>query len=202
MAFGSKILLVFPLFLRISFFQGYHFFTLQALSKHMYYAQKFGIDMSKMSVPKSTAPGNKTVESMFAGIASHSHNSQQAPLYLLQPDNVFPSLNDGGEGITPPLTAYEYAHSLFTDQIYDWMLGQILASSSRNAFESMVYGIPYQSSQYQVPSHDLENMGVTVMRNANDSYLLFKYGPHGGWHGHYDKGTIVLFKVGVCAHFF
>jgi hypothetical protein len=46
----------------------------------------------------------------------------------------------------------------------------------------------------------LPETGLAVMRDswAEDSrYLLFDYGPHGAWHGHYDKMNIIMYADGV-----
>ena len=112
----------------------------------------------------------------------------------MTPDYIFPAINDGSDS-SPSLSIYEFAHNLYSDQLYDWILGVILSSSYRNAFESLLYGKDYNSASYVVPSSDLPNVGYSVMRNSNTSYLLLKYGPHGDYHGHYDKGEIILYKV-------
>ncbi len=46
----------------------------------------------------------------------------------------------------------------------------------------------------------LPDTGFAVMRDgwdADSKYLLFDYGPHGAWHGHYDKMSFVLYADGV-----
>ncbi len=46
----------------------------------------------------------------------------------------------------------------------------------------------------------LPDTGIAIMRDSWDEdskYLLFDYGPHGAWHGHWDKMNIIMYADGV-----
>ena len=112
------------------------------------------------------------------------------------PTFVLPELNDGVEAPQPQLTAYEYANSRWNNTLYDWTLEQIMSFTPRSSMETIVFGTDYNTtSSFKLTSYDLPDMGCSVIRSSSTSYLMMKYGPHGGWHGHYDKGAIVLYKV-------
>ena len=91
--------------------------------------------------------------------------------------------------MAPPLGVYEFGHYLFPNvTIYDWVISKI---PSRVSLETLIFGQNYSAQSFHIEAHDLPNMGVSLL----GSYLLTKYGPHGGPHGHYDKGTIIIYKV-------
>lgn len=39
----------------------------------------------------------------------------------------------------------------------------------------------------------LEASGIGILRTDAEDYLLMKFGPHGGGHGHYDKLSIIFY---------
>ena len=70
---------------------------------------------------------------------------------------------------------------------------EILKKGGRNGFESLIFGSEANAGKFLPGSVDLTNMGVSTLRQ-DDFYLIMDYGPHGGFHGHYDKGAITLYK--------
>lgn len=158
---------------------GYHFFALEALATLMEVAPNFGYDLA----------GAPKLKAMF-----------DAPLALSLPSGELPALNDSTLGKTlsyPDL--YELAYSWYGDPLFSQHLQNIYRNKDRNSLRSLLYGKPElvkQTTLSPIPSVNFTSSGVAVLRR-NNAYLLLKYGPHGGGHGHFDKLNFILAEGSV-----
>jgi hypothetical protein len=113
------------------------------------------------------------------------------------PSFTFPSLDDGNMKEVQTANIYELANSIFKDPLYDFTLSQYFEKNPRDSFGSLVDGVDYEKAEYTFTSVNKANMGVSVIRHTENFYLLLKYGPHSNSHSHFDKGSIVLYKVKI-----
>ncbi len=153
---------------------GYHFFALEALVTLMEVAPNFGYDLARE--PK--------LKAMF-----------DAPLALALPSGELPALNDStlGTKLSSP-DLYELAYTWYGDPLFAQHLQNIYQNKDRNSLRSLLYGKPElvkQTTLSPIPSVNFTSSGVAILRRDN-TYLLLKYGPHGGGHGHFDKLNFVL----------
>lgn len=111
---------------------------------------------------------------------------------VLLPDGTHPMLNDGGRkqeiGVFPELFEYAYAQ----DGSDEWarVLRFFYRRSERGGTETVLHGaesIPAGDELVLRDYHDESGSGLTILRGAEDEYLLFKHGPFGGEHDHYDR---------------
>ncbi|MFB3883592.1 MAG: heparinase II/III family protein [Thermodesulfobacteriota bacterium] len=152
----------------------YHFFALEALCTLAEVASNFGYDLR----------GDPKLKAMF-----------EAPLALALPSGELPALNDSTLGRTlsyPDL--YELAYCWYGDSLFAQHLQNIYQNKDRNGLRSLLYGKPELEKPTipsPIPSANLTSSGVAILRREN-TYVLLKYGPHGGGHGHFDKLHFIL----------
>lgn len=160
---------------------GYHFYTLNAFTNLL------------MSLIAADYPIGDLgpIKAMFA-----------APLGLLDPDLELPRINDSAAGSivsSATLGLYEFGYALFDEPKFLNLLNlayQFLGKP-RDSLEALLYGP--DDTRSSRPVTDLGNRGnllyeasgLAVLRTGHN-YLLFKYGPHSGSHGHADKLTFSL----------
>jgi hypothetical protein len=157
---------------------GYHLFALDALMKTAEMATRAGVDLWS----------DKRLRSMFEG-----------PLGFAMPDGSLPPFNDtGATSLQGSARYYEAAYARYQDPKLTSFLGG--ATRGRDALffgaETLPSGAPPDLGSLIFP-----DAGFAVLRagtGKDTSYLALKFGPHGGWHGHYDKlGNVFYARGGV-----
>eukprot|EP01105_Mastigella_eilhardi_P015452 TRINITY_DN3535_c0_g1_i1.p2 TRINITY_DN3535_c0_g1~~TRINITY_DN3535_c0_g1_i1.p2 ORF type:complete len:672 (+),score=161.35 TRINITY_DN3535_c0_g1_i1:2043-4058(+) len=95
---------------------------------------------------------------------------------------------------------YEIGYARFPSAKDDmtWAINKILAAGgSRINKEAFLQGGSVSGAAGNtLGSTYLSAAGLAVLRTNADDYLLAKFGPHGGGHGHYDKLSISFFSHG------
>jgi hypothetical protein len=105
-------------------------------------------------------------------------------------------LANNDAGVTPPHRFYEMAYRKFRKDEIAWVLNR----SERDSWEALVYGVPELPviDDPRTTSAYSPNVGLVALRSQKkdqtadeqiQTYL--KYGTHGGWHGHFDRASLV-----------
>ncbi|CDF79573.1 chondroitin AC/alginate lyase family protein (PL 8) [Formosa agariphila KMM 3901] len=113
--------------------------------------------------------------------------------------NLIPN-NDGT--VSKPHEFYELAYRHFKNDDLAW----VISKSKRDSWESLLYGVaelpevkdPRSESEY------VSNVGLVALRSQPKNKIpeeqiqaYYKFGTHGGWHGHLDRtGMIALNRYG------
>ena len=149
-----------------------------------------------------------------------------APIHCTYPDGSLPATNDcwyftslTGEcchGVPPAAAFYEVGYAWYGDPLFAQVLHRAYGCGPRDSLDALLFGeetIPSAEIE-SLPSTHLVSSGYAILRSStlaapkldslaapcNDSedqrYLLLKYGPHGGDHGHPDKLNLVLYTHG------
>ena len=148
----------------------YHFYALSALLRTAEAAYRSGINLYKE--PK--------LKKML-----------EIPLRCLMPNGRLPALNDSEE-MAPPLSLYEVASARYGDRFFQ----NVIAGSQRGGLDAFLIGIPKPLKQKTVlTSMILLDSGIAILRKR-DQYIALDFGPHGGYHGHYDKLALNFFTAG------
>jgi len=156
---------------------GYHFFTLEALMPLTEAAYHCGIDLYK---------GDDKLKGLFT-----------APLMLAMPDGRLPAFNDSRTTSAKGNAAYEIGLARYRDPLLAWPLRR----DGRQSLPALVCGVdalPDLPRLEQI-SRKFDEAGYAILRSGSDqstTWICLKYGPHGGWHGHPDKNTFVLYSNG------
>lgn len=155
---------------------GYHFYTLSALWSLTEAAHNCGINLY----------GEK-LKSMF-----------DAPLKFAAPDLTLPAFNDSSTvDLKTSASIYELAYTRFRDPSYLTPISQ----------GERVSDFAFWFGQEELPStlprkwksENYPQSGYAILARGegeNATWLCFKYGPHGGGHGHPDKLSFVLYARG------
>jgi hypothetical protein len=155
---------------------GYHFFTTQPM---LYLAEM----------------GER------AGIETYAQPNLRAlllaPLQMAMPDLRLPAFNDdGGTTLAAHAWMYEIGYQRYRDPA---MLALLRGA---RPWQALLWGaetLPTADRQPQMESVLFSKAGFAILRagGATDPrYLAFKFGPHGGGHGHYDKLNYVTAAFG------
>lgn len=156
---------------------GYHFFALDALTKTALMAERAGVDLF----------ANPSLRNMYS-----------APVGFAMPDLTLPSFNDSGQvNLAGQREVYEVATARFPDALVNLPL-----ANARRGEAALFWGPNELPSvhAYQPASLVLNDAGYVVLRaGALDAahYLALDFGPHGEWHGHFDKLGFVSFARGT-----
>jgi oligo-alginate lyase len=147
---------------------GYHFYTLNALWPLTEAARNAGIDLY-----------GEPLKKMF-----------QAPIQLAMPNLMLPAFNDSAEtAVRNPL--YELAYARYHDPL---LLAGIPSSPSDF---SLWFGAAKTRADNRaaLASRNFPDSGYAILAKGG-TWLCLKYGPHGGGHGHPDKGNFILYASG------
>ncbi len=157
---------------------GYHFFTLQPMLYLAEMGTHVGIDTY----------AQQNLRAML-----------MASLQMMQPDLTLPRFNDDGEtslagGGRDWL--YEIGYNRYRD------LSMPALVQDTRPWQALLWGaetLPTASAMPSVSSTLLPKAGYAILRagDARDArYLAFKFAPHGGGHGHYDKLGYITYGLG------
>ena len=169
----------------------YHFYTLAALMTH---AQIYG------GIDDSLARSER-LRKMF-----------RAPVGLAYPDLRLPATNDCWfstslienvcHGVPPAAGFYEVAFAWYDDPVFAWVLNRNYTYHKRDSFESLLYGkeLPGVTKRPSLNGKNYPSSGYAIFQSQkggkNENYLMLKYGPHGGSHGHPDKLSLYFHACG------
>jgi len=169
----------------------YHFYALAALISLVLVAE--GEDDSRWR--------SERLEKMF-----------RAPVDLAYPDWRLPATNDCwfstsllGEvchGVPPPAGFYEVAYGWYADPVFARVLKRNYQLRPRASLEALLYGreLSEAGRETRPAGVNCEPSGLACWRSQDppdrQDYLLLKYGPHGGGHGHPDKLSISFYACG------
>ncbi len=153
---------------------GYHFYTLSALIEMAETARRLNIDLWD----------HERLKKMFT-----------LPVYYAMGDGMLPRFGDDvNSSVRRVGRMFEPAYHVYRDP-------QLLPLlSNRPGFESVLLGRPTQASA-ELPalqSMVFEEAGHAILRGPGPAGLTaaMTFGPYGGFHGHYDKLSFVLFGFG------
>jgi DNA-binding beta-propeller fold protein YncE len=139
-----------------------------------------------------------------AGLDPYADPSLRAmltvPLQMAAPDLTLPIFND--DTGYPLATGwdnwvYEIGYNRYRDPNMVFPLSRI-----ERPWQALLWGVeslPTSSTSVQTTSALLPKAGYAVLRAGSSDalrYLAFDFGPHGGWHGHYDKLGYVSYALG------
>lgn len=153
---------------------GYHFF---ALEPHCYLAEmaaRAGLNLY----------AEPPLRRMF-----------EAPLKFSMPDWTLPPFNDSGAvNLLSQDQLYEIAYARYRDPLFATVLGR--RARGRNALFWGAETLP-DAPAPPLTSAIFPDSGNALLRAAgSDHTLAFKFGPSGGWHGHFDKLNFVSYARG------
>jgi len=153
---------------------GYHFYTLNALIDMAETSRRLGLDLW----------GHERLKSMFTLPAHYAMAGGMLPRFG---DDVNSSVKRVGRMFEPAYHAYR-----------DPQLLPLLGN--RPSFESVLLGRPTQAA-VELPAPQsvvFEDAGHAILRTQGPASLsaAMTFGPYGGFHGHYDKLSFVLFGLG------
>jgi hypothetical protein len=175
----------------------YHFYTLAAL----------------LALTKATRH--------LPNLALHQHPAVRimllAPIQSAYPDWSMPATNDCWyftslladccHGVPPAPAFYEVGYAWYGDPHFAQVLQRAYAQSARDSLDALLFGALALPEQQLTPlrSQHLAASGYAILREMpshadalsdEQRYLLLKYGPHGGGHGHPDKLNLILYAYG------
>jgi len=153
---------------------GYHFYTLSALIDMAETARRLGLDLW----------GHERLKKMFT-----------LPVYYAMADGMLPRFGDDvNSSVKRVGRMFEPAYHAYRDPQLLPLLG------IRPSFESILLGRPIHTSA-ELPvlqSMVFEDAGHAILRGQGPAGLTaaMTFGPYGGFHGHFDKLSFVLFGFG------
>lgn len=111
---------------------------------------------------------------------------------LMDQNGIIVSNNDTNH--KEPADFFELAYRAY----HDVALALVLTKSKRNSWISLLYGVelPEKISDPRKKSVHLDNVGITALRSdckdsVNQIQAFLKFGTHGGWHGHFDRVSLL-----------
>ncbi len=154
---------------------GYHFYALNAM-----------IDLAEMGAR--------------AGIDTYAQSNLRAmwyaPLQMVLPDLTLPRFNDD----TGRSLMHEWMYEVGYNRYRDPLLALPISGGARG-WQALLWGAETLSaaSPSMTTSALLPKAGYAILRAGDGTdlrYLAFKFGPHGGFHGHFDELGYVSFGAG------
>lgn len=116
----------------------------------------------------------------------------ESVLRLLKEDFSFPLLNDTHlfQGQPNAYDLFEFAYTTWKNPKILAILQAIYEKKDRLSIESFFYGVdslPKANTLQFKTTHQRDGLGFTIIRGPGQQYLLFRHGPYGGEHDHYDR---------------
>ena len=114
-------------------------------------------------------------------------------LNLVKPDGTFPRLNDDIRGLNlgSVLPLLEFTNSYWPNAIPSQIINKARMLNQDHSIRQLLWSKPSSDNLERLESVNYDMFGVSIIRH-NDTYVLIDYGPHGGWHGHYDKLNVEI----------
>ena len=136
-----------------------------------------------------------------------------APIQSAYPDWSLPApndcwyftslLSDCCHGVPPGPAFYEIGYAWFDEPRFGEVLQRAYQQGPRDTLDALLWGRDELPSTplTLLPSVHLPASGYAILRSTpttatEQCYLLLKYGPHGGGHGHPDKLSLILSAYG------
>ncbi len=155
---------------------GYHFYALNPLVQLAEAAARNGVNLYEQE---------PALRSMF-----------EAPLKMTFPNGRLPAFSDSKEvDLYGYDTLYEVAFARYGEPLFAAVLGR-----RPRGLNALVWGVAELPKTEPAPlaSVVFPESGYAVLRApGSDHTVMVKFGPHGGWHGHYDKPGFVSFANGA-----
>src|SRR5690606_1431669 len=127
------------------------------------------------------------------------------PLTMLRPDLSLPAYNDGWHWISMPsglgeyLNHYEIAHALWDEPAFARVVARLVGDGfERRGEDALLHGpdpVP-PDDRPLADFRDLHPDSGWAVQSDTDRFLVTKFGPHGGGHGHPDKLQLDLWAHG------
>ncbi len=154
---------------------GYHFFALRPLVFTAEMMKRAGMDFTL----------NEFFLKMFT-----------FPIHFSEPDGRLPPFNDSGVvDIREQKGLYELAYNWTDMEIMTFPLDEF-----SRPYEALFWGAEKigKPGSFTNQSMLFGDSGYVIARTngENPNYLASDFGPHGGWHGHYDKLGFVFYALG------
>jgi hypothetical protein len=113
-------------------------------------------------------------------------------LALLKEDLSFPLLNDTHlhQGQPNGYGLFEFAYKTWKEPLLLGLLNKIYTKQPRLSVESFFYGeevLEIAPPLVFENLHETKGLGVSILRDSNEQYLLFRHGQFGGEHDHHDR---------------
>ncbi|MCE7988657.1 MAG: hypothetical protein DYG89_46470 [Caldilinea sp. CFX5] len=140
-----------------------------------------------------------------------------APIQSAYPDWSLPApndcwyftslLSDCCHGVPPGPAFYEIGYAWYDEPRFGEVLQRAYQQEPRDSLDALLFGrteLP-TTALSALPSAHLSASGYAILRDmptttpkteTEQRYLLLKYGPHGGGHGHPDKLNLILSAYG------
>jgi hypothetical protein len=156
---------------------GYHFYTLSPMTYLAELGERGGFSLYP----------NPALRSMYS-----------APIQFAPPDLVLPAFNDSSSVDLTRSAGWrlEAAYKAYGDPLYAVCL--VGENRGENALFWGAETLPQQAQPVE-QSLVFEASGYAVVRggvSGDPWYLALDFGPHGGWHGHFDKLGYVFYARG------
>ncbi|HOE12548.1 MAG TPA: heparinase II/III family protein [bacterium] len=126
-----------------------------------------------------------------------------APLYYMEPDGSFPTMNDAGPAhLGSYIRLFEVANTLSADPLIDRILTLYYndLGYSRSHYSALFSGADFDPSTGVIDLGDVSSpSGIAVLRGDGEEMplmVMMDHDVHGGRHGHYDKLNIILYGQG------
>ena len=159
----------------------YHNYTLTAMAINFEAARFFGIDLRNHSWQTS---GGSTM-AINQPFLSH--------LAFVKPDGTLPRLNDDIQGtdLSSIIDLLEFSNRYWPGQVPHSFLETAREMTEQVSLRSCLWQSPVHGLSMNLESANFESFGLSIIRH-NDLFILLDYGPHGGWHGHFDKLNVEI----------
>lgn len=144
---------------------------------------KDGYTGMKFDIWGPTGKNTRGLEEMFSGFVP-----------MMDQNAFVVSSNDSGT--TAPHQFYELAYRHFRKDELAWVLNH----SKRDSWEALIYGVAEipEIDDPRTKSDVVSNVGLTALRSQkeggtseNQIQAYTKFGTHGGWHGHFDRASLI-----------
>ena len=157
----------------------YHNYTLTAMAINIEAAKHFDIMLDQHSWPTSS------------NLSMAIYDPFVAHLAFVKPDGTFPRLNDDirGTNLASIVDLLEFTNRYWPTEVPSSILRQAREMSDSLSLRSSLWMSSINDASTQLTSLNYESFGVSILRH-NEMYILMDYGPHGGWHGHFDKLSV------------
>ena len=159
----------------------YHNYTLTAMAINFEAARYFGINLSDYSWQTS---GGSTM-AIYQPFVSH--------LAFVKPDGTLPRLNDDIQGtdLSSIIDLLEFSNRYWPAQVPQSYLEKAREMTKQTSLRSCLWQSPANGLSMNLESANFESFGLSIIRH-DDLFILLDYGPHGGWHGHFDKLNVEI----------